>query len=104
MIMKFIIDEESMLGYDSLIVDIYYSKHWVSRHFINSKKSIDNFVESYLLGCKLEMLSAFGVSEWWVVDNDGMLITQFYDYTEANEFLKNLKNSGEYVVIQQKGS
>ena len=50
------------------------------------------------------MLSAFGVSEWWVVDNDGMPITQFYDYTEANEFLKNLKNSGEYVVIQQKGS
>lgn len=102
--MKFIIDSESMDGYDSVIVDIYYSKSWISRHFISSNKSVERFIESYIGGCKLEMLSAFGVSEWWLVDRDNMPIKQFFDYSEANDYLNNLKNSKESVVIEQKGS
>ncbi len=50
------------------------------------------------------MLSAFGVSEWWLVDRDNMPIKQFFDYSEANDYLNNLKNSKESVVIEQKGS
>tara|TARA_R110000851_G_scaffold169171_2_gene315327 strand:+ start:109 stop:417 length:309 start_codon:yes stop_codon:yes gene_type:complete len=102
--MKFIIDRESMVGYDSVIVDIYNSKNWISRHFISSTNSIEDFIESYLIECKLEMLSAFGVSEWWIVDGNSMLIKQFFVYSEANDYLKNLKNSKESVVIEQKGS
>ncbi len=62
--MKFIIDGESMVGYDSIIVDIYYSKNWISRHFISSNKSVEEFIESYIDECKLEMLSLR--SEWMV--------------------------------------
>ncbi len=102
--MKFIIDGESMDGYDSVIVDIYYSKNWISRHFIPSNKSVDKFIESYIVECKLERLSAFGVSEWWLVDRDSMPIKQFFDYSEANEYLNNLKKTNESIIIEQKGS
>jgi len=93
--MRFEVDEFSMAEYNVVILNVYFSNNWISRHYLTPTKIVQEFISQYLTECKLEMLTALGVSEWWVVDGDGMPITSnFSDYSQAKETLRNIKMSG----------
>jgi len=104
LIMKFVLDRNFSENYQSIVVDIHCEGRWVSRRYVWVDEDIDSFIQSYLDDCKIEMISAFGVSEWWVVDSDGMPITmQFSTIFDAKEYLKKLQDRTNVVVVEQKG-
>ena len=101
--MKFVLDRNFSENYQSIVVDIHCEGRWVSRRYVWVDKDIDSFIQSYLDDCKIENISAFGVSEWWVVDSDGMPITmQFSTIFDAKEYLKNFKTGLMLLLLNRK--
>ena len=100
--MKFILDRNFSENYQSVVVDIHCEGKWVSRRYILADDDVDTFIQSYLDGCKIEMVSAFGVNEWWVVDSDSVpMVVGFSNIGDAKEYLENLQNRTNVVIIEQ---